>query len=105
MKLKREFKQLGYMAFCDTFISASCLNLLSRGRITSPLQRHVNRIGVKDSPRCPLCDDDAGEMDLSHIQKCQSLTDNMDIANNQDKLWNLSNYVGLEGGKRGGTVV
>ena len=42
-----------------------------------------------DSPMCPLCDD-AEEMGLGHIQKCQSLTDNMDSANNRDKWWKLS---------------
>jgi hypothetical protein len=52
------------------------------------LQRNLNRTGIKDSPMCPLCDD-AEEVDLGHIQKYQSLTDNMDSANNRDKWWNV----------------
>jgi hypothetical protein len=53
------------------------------------LLRHLNGIGRKDSPMCPLSDD-TEEVDLGHIQKCQSLTDNMDNANNRDKWWNVS---------------
>lgn len=53
------------------------------------LQRHLYKIAIKDSPMCALCDD-AEEMGLGHIPKCQSLTDNMNNANNQDKWWNLS---------------
>jgi hypothetical protein len=52
------------------------------------LQRHLNRIGIRDSPTWPL-GDDAEEMHLGHIQKCQSLTDNTDKANNRDKWWNI----------------
>jgi hypothetical protein len=33
------------------------------------LQRHLNRIGIKDLPMCPLYDN-AAKMDLGHIQKC-----------------------------------
>jgi hypothetical protein len=51
------------------------------------LQRQLNRIRIKDSPKCPLYDDAEG---LDHTQKCQSLTDSMDSANNRDKWWNLS---------------
>jgi len=38
---------------------------------------------------CPPCSD-TEKVDTGHIQKCQSLTDNMDNGNNQDKWWNLS---------------
>jgi hypothetical protein len=39
---------------------------------------NLNRIGIKDSPVCPLCSD-AEEMDLDHIQKCQKLADDLDL--------------------------
>jgi len=38
---------------------------------------------------CPLCSD-TERVDIGHIQKCQSLTDKMNNANNWDKWWNLS---------------
>jgi hypothetical protein len=34
--------------------------------------------------------EDAEERDLGHIKAYQSLTDNMDSANNRDEWWNLS---------------
>jgi hypothetical protein len=37
---------------------------------------------------CPLCHD-AKEMNLENIQKCQSLTDAMDKANNWESWWGL----------------
>jgi len=45
-------------------------------------------MGLKDSPVCPLCHD-AKEMNLDHIQKCQSLTDAMDNVNNWERWWGL----------------
>jgi hypothetical protein len=53
------------------------------------LRRHLNWIKIKNSPTRPLCND-IEEMDLNHIQKCQSLTDNMDKAKNWGKWWNVS---------------
>jgi hypothetical protein len=38
---------------------------------------------------CPLCRD-AKEMNLDHIQNCQSLTDDMDNVNNRERWWGLS---------------
>jgi len=52
------------------------------------IQQHLNRIGIKYSLMYPLCSD-TEKVDIGHIQKCQSLTDNMDNANNQDKWRNL----------------
>jgi len=46
-------------------------------------------MGLKDSLMCPLCHD-AKEINLDHIQKCQSLTDAMDNVNNWERWWGLS---------------
>lgn len=58
---------------------------------------HFNRIGLKDSLLCALCGG-TKEVDLGHIQICQSLTDAMDNVNSQDTythffppLWKLLN--------------
>jgi hypothetical protein len=53
---------------------------------------------------CPLCRDTV-KVDVSHIKKCQSLTDNMDNAKNQDKWRNLSKLYWILGKKGGGGEV
>jgi hypothetical protein len=62
------------------------------------LQRHLNWTAIKNSPMCPMCDD-AEETDLSHILKCESLTDNMDNANNRMNGGMYQNDIGLQEGK------
>lgn len=54
----------------------------------------MNRRGIKDSPLCPLFDN-TKETGPEHIQRCQSLTDAMDIDNNSNMVKMIS-YTGLD---------
>jgi len=47
---------------------------------------------------CPLCHD-AKEMNIDHIQKCQSLTDAIDNVSNGRDGGDYQNNIGLQEGK------
>ena len=63
------------------------------------LQGNLNRAGLKDWPLCPLRGD-SEEMLIDHTQKCQSLTDETDNANNGENCEFYQSDSELQEGKR-----